>query len=312
MVEATAPGKIILCGEHAVVYGRPGLAVPVWDVTARATITVGESASGCVIVAHDLEKTIALTDAPVDNPLAFAASVAFAELGIEPRDWRIDLRSSIPIAGGLGSGAAVSAALMRAIFAQAGKTVSDERLSELVYEVECLHHGTPSGIDNTVIAYGAPVWFVKGERPLPFTPKLRFTLVIADSGVLGPTHETVSDVRRGWQAETKQYDAWFDEIGELVRTVRGLIEATDVDGALPKLGSLFNQNQQVLAKLGVSSPLLDRLVDGALAAGAFGAKLSGGGRGGNVIALVDDATQQVVADALLACGAQRVILTTVG
>lgn len=318
MVEATAPGKIILCGEHAVVYGRPGLAVPVWDVTARASIAVDDTSTdglvgGCVIVAHDLDKTIDVHDAPADNPLAFAVRAACAEVGLaQLPNWRIDLRSTIPIAGGLGSGAAVSAALMRAVFAQAGREVGDERLSELVYEVECLHHGTPSGIDNTVIAYGAPVWFVKGEKPKPFTPRLRFTLVIADSGVLGPTRETVSDVRRGWQADTKQFDAWFDEIESLVRAARGIIEATEADGALPKLGSLFNQNQQVLAKLGVSSPLLDRLVDCALDAGAFGAKLSGGGRGGNVIALVDESTRDAVANALLAGGAQRVIVTTVG
>lgn len=332
MTEAVAPGKIILCGEHSVVYGRPALAVPVWDVTARATVSslpvvdsysdssdssVDAAGSGCVLIAHDIDETIRLESAPMDNPLAFAARAAFAELGIDPLpDWRVDLRSTIPIAGGLGSGAAVSAALVRALFDHAGVPVSDAKVSELVYGVEALHHGTPSGVDNTVIAYGAPVWFVKGADPLPFTPRLAFRLVIADSGIPGPTRETVGDVRRGWLSAPERYDAWFDEIGDIVRMARALIEAPPEDDALPKLGTLFNQNQQVLAKLGVSSAVLDGLIDAAMGAGAFGAKLSGGGRGGNVIALVDAAASAgadaYVADAMMAAGAKRVISTRIG
>lgn len=321
MSEGVAPGKIILCGEHSVVYGRPALAVPVWDVTARATVvdssvvdsSYNAAGSGCVVVAHDIDETICLESAPMDNPLAFAARAVFAELGMDPPpDWRVELRSSIPIAGGLGSGAAVSAALVRALFAHAGVAVSDAKVNELVYAVETLHHGTPSGIDNTVIAYGAPVWFVKGNAPQPFVPQLVFTLVIADSGIAGPTRETVADVRRVWLSAPNEYDLLFDQIGDIVWAARGLIEATEEDGSLPKLGSLFNQNQQLLAKLGVSSLVLDGLIDAALRAGAFGAKLSGGGRGGNVIALVDTHRQDAVADALMAAGAKRVIVTTVG
>ena len=324
MTESSAPGKIILCGEHAVVYGRPALAVPVWDVSATSTVSDRSpaklplnghvpAATGCVIVAHDINETIYLTDAPADNPLAFAARVAFAELGLDPPpDWRVELRSTIPIAGGLGSGAAVSAALIRGLFAHAGVKLSDAKASELVYATEMLHHGTPSGIDNSVIAYGVPVWFIKGDDPTPFTPRLTFTLLIADSGIPGPTRETVGDVRRGWQDAPDQFDAWFDEIGDIVRLARAIIEAPPLDGALPKLGALFNKNQEVLAALGVSSLALEGLIDAAMLAGAFGAKLSGGGRGGNVIALVDAQSEERVKGALLSVGAIRVISTTVG
>lgn len=316
MTEASAPGKIILCGEHSVVYGRPALAVPVWDVTARATVfdsPLDAAGSGCIVVAHDIDETITVANAPLDNPLAFAARAAFTELEMDPLpSWEVALHSTIPIAGGLGSGAAVSAALIRGLFAHAGVVVADAKVNELVYAVEALHHGTPSGIDNTVIAYGMPVWFVKGQAPQPFVPRLEFTLVIADSGVAGPTRETVADVRRGWLAAPNEYDALFDQIDDIVWAARGLIEAEEEDDSLPKLGSLFNQNQQLLVRLGVSSPLLDRLIDTALTAGAFGAKLSGGGRGGNVIALVDAWRQDAVADALMAAGAKRVIVTTVG
>src|SRR5205085_2005415 len=95
-------------------------------------------------------------------------------------DWQIELRSQIPIASGLGSGAALNAALVRAIYAKAGQTPEAAQVSSLVYVGEQLYHGTPSGIDNTVVAYGQPVWFIKGTAPSVFTPAKAFTLAIAD------------------------------------------------------------------------------------------------------------------------------------
>ena len=155
--------------------------------------------------------------------------LALAELGIDDvPDWRIDLQSSIPIASGLGSGAALSTALVRAIFAHAGGPTDAEVVSRIVFESERIYHGTPSGIDNTVIAHGVPIWFVKGERPQPFTPPVRFLLAIADSGIRSPTKETVGDVRRGWQANPARFEAWFDQIAALVWQGRRAIEAGDL------------------------------------------------------------------------------------
>ena len=307
-----APGKVILLGEHAVVYGRPAIAVPVWETTATAVITDTAPGCGCTIVAQDLGQVLPLAGSAdaVEHPFHTVARLTLERLHLPPNpDWRIVLSSTIPIASGLGSGAALSAALVRAIFARAGQAPEPATVSALVYESERYFHGTPSGIDNTVIAYGAPVWFVKGLPPQIFTPCRSFTLAIADSGVASPTKETVGDVRRAWQQQPAQFDVIFDEIGAIAEQARCVIEQT---GHLDKLGQLFDENQRLLAALGVSSPLLAKLIRAARQAGALGAKLSGSGRGGNIIALVEDTAAEEVRSALLQAGAKQVIVTQVG
>jgi mevalonate kinase len=309
MTTASAPGKVILCGEHAVVYGRPAIAVPVWEVQARATVTLLPAGSGCTVVAHDLGQVLRLDNAPQDDPLALIVRLALARFHQVPDpDWRIEVRSQVPIASGLGSGAAVSTAVVRAVAAQAGQEAPPAVVSELVYHSEELHHGTPSGIDNTVVAYGHPVWFVRGQPPAAFTAGSPFTLAIADSGIASPTRETVGEVRRAWQAGPDRYERIFDRMGEIAAEARRAIE----QGAVARLGPLFDRNQALLAQIGVSSDRLEALIRSARAAGAAGAKLSGGGRGGNVIALVDGGSAAPVAQALSAAGARRVIVTTVG
>lgn len=309
MTSATAPGKIILIGEHAVVYGRPAIAVPVWETVATATISDSAPGSGCIAIARDLDQVIHLADAGADEPLALVTRLTLDALQLPANpDWQIEITSQIPIASGLGSGAALSAALVKAIYAHVGQPVSPEQVSTLVYESERFYHGTPSGIDNNVIAHGKPIWFVKGEPPVPFVPGKPFTVVIADSGISAPTKETVGDVRRGWEANPAQYAAWFDEIAAIAEAARHAIAAGDA----VQLGQLFRKNQAILQKLGVSSTPLERLIDAALTAGALGAKLSGGGQGGNVIALVTPETAAAVAEQVTAAGAKRVITTTVG
>ena len=308
-ITASAPGKVILVGEHAVVYGRPAIAVPVWERVARATIQLGRAGSGCWIIAQDLKRRIRLADAPEDDAMAVVARATLQQLNLPPDpDWQIELTSEIPIASGLGSGAALNAALVRAIHAQVGHTPDPAQVSHLVYLGEQIYHGTPSGIDNTVVAYGQPVWFIKGTPPTVFAPATPFTLAIADSGVASPTHETVGGVRQRRAAEPTRYEAWFDAIGALVWEARQVIES----GASANLGPIFDRNHALLQQIGVSTALLDCLVDAAKHAGALGAKLSGGGGGGNIIALVEAHTADHVADALQAAGAVRVVITTVG
>ena len=309
MVTATAPGKVILVGEHAVVYGRPAIAAPVWQVVAMATVTPAAPGAGCTLVANDLGQVLRFAEAGDDEPLAIVARLAFARLGVsrEP-DWRIDLRSEIPIASGMGSGAALSTALVRAIFAQLGETAAPAVVSELVYESERFYHGTPSGIDNTVVAYGQPIWFVKGQPPEPFIPAAPILLAIADTGIRSPTVLTVSAVREAWQRDRQRYEALFDVIGGVAHAARQALEQGDA----PALGALFNENQALLKTIGVSCDAIERLVTAARAAGALGAKLSGAGGGGNIIALLEGTSAPAIQEALLAAGARRVIVTTIG
>lgn len=309
MITGVAPGKVILVGEHAVVYSRPAIAVPVWERVAMASIHGGIAGAGCWIVAHDLNRRIHLATAPENDAMARVARATLAQLGLpSDPDWQIELRSQIPIASGLGSGAALNAALVRAIYAQAGLTPDAAQVSNLVYLGEQVYHGTPSGIDNTVVAFGQPVWFVKGTPPTVFAPAKAFTLAIADSGVASPTMETVGAVRRRREAEMQYYERIFDMIGDLVWEARGAMER----GENETLGPIFDRNHELLQAIGVSTPQLDRMVAAARGAGALGAKLSGGGGGGNIIALIEKGNAKQVEASLEAAGAVRVVVTTVG
>lgn len=297
----SAPGKIILFGEHAVVYGHPAIAAPLSQVRAQAHVV---ASTACTVAAIDIRRQVAVTSAPADDPFALIIRLVCAELGQPLPPWRIEVHSDIPIASGLGSGAAISAALARAVLAAFSASLPPSRLSELVYEVEKLHHGTPSGIDNTVVVYEQPVWFVRGQAPQAFGVGARLPIVVADTGVPSPTRVAVADVRRAWQADPSHYEALFERIAACSRQARLAIEAGD----MRKLGALMNENQALLTEIGVSSPELAHLVRCARQAGALGAKLSGGGRGGNMIALVAPERVAPVVAALKAC-ARRVIQT---
>jgi mevalonate kinase len=309
MITASAPGKIILFGEHAVVYGRPAIAAPVTHV--QATVTIEPGSGGVIIQALDTRCTVTYAQADPLDPLAAIVRVTLAHFGLAAPDLSISIRSTIPIAGGLGSGAAVSVAMARALadWATTGDRPypDDATISSLAYEVEQLHHGTPSGIDNTVIAFNRPVYFVRGEPIRTFSVKRPFTVVIGNTGIASPTKIAVGDVRTGWAAEPARYEAWFDQIGNLAQQAREAIES----GAIDRLGLLMDQNQSLLQNIGVSSVELERLIGAAKAAGAAGAKLVGGGRGGNMIALVDNSNREAVATALKNAGAASVIVTEI-
>jgi mevalonate kinase len=314
---ATAPGKVILFGEHAVVYGRPAIAVPVTDVSARATISPGEAGEGVQILAADVPAPdgtrgghrYRLRDAPADDPLGASVDLAletFLRDGPEP-DVLVEITSTIPIARGMGSGAAVATAVVRALGRHFGRDPRPEEISPLVYEVEKLHHGTPSGIDNTVVAYAQPVFFVRGEGMQRLSVGAGLNLVIADTGVVSSTRDVVGDVRRRWSADTERYEGLFDEIGAVARLAKSALERGD-----PKaVGRLMTENHDLLVTLAVSSPELDTLVRAAEQAGALGAKMSGAGWGGNMLALVEAGNAPAVASALQKAGAVSTIASKI-
>jgi len=309
MVQSSAPGKAILFGEHAVVYGEPAIAVPVTEVAATASVGPASPSSGLTIVAADLGESFELAAAPPEAPLAVAARLTLDHLALSVPDAVLTVRSTIPIASGLGSGAAVSTAVVRALAAFVGAVLSPAEVSALVYEVEKIHHGTPSGIDNTVIAYERPVYFVRGEpsRVALVSVGAPFQLVIADTGLSSPTKRLVTRVSIAWRRHKAHYEALFQRIGDVAREACRRIETGDVVA----LGPLMDDNHALLAKLGVSSPTLDRLVEVARSAGAMGAKLSGAGQGGNLLALVEAETASGVSAALREAGAVRTIHTIV-
>jgi mevalonate kinase len=308
MTEARAPGKVILFGEHAVVYGRPAIAVPVTEVQARARVDQGPTRQGTRILAPDVGRQISLCEAADDDPLARIVKLTLKRLGQPPDpDLVITINSDVPIARGIGSGAAVSTALVRALVKHFDRWLPSREISDLVYQAERLYHGTPSGIDNTVIAFEKPVIFVKDRGWEFFWVGRPFLLAIADTGIESPTREVVGDLRRRYEAAPDQYQPLFDRVGELVVQARAAIE----EGQPSRLGELMDENHQLLQQMGVSCAELDRLVVAAREGGALGAKLCGAGWGGNMIALVTEETRGRVDMVLRLAGAKAVIVTEI-
>lgn len=288
-VRASACGKAILFGEHAVVYGQPALAVPLPSLRAYAEVVEPPPKHGIIIEAVDVGRRITYpsgTEAKdlLSHGLRLTIMNTLAALGVqEIPALTIRLSAQLPQARGLGSGTAVTAALVRALAAYLGKTMPTELLSELVYQTEIVYHGHPSGIDNTVIAWERPVYYQR-ERPLQLLENLpAFHLVIADSGIASHTIQAVEQVRAAWQAQPARYEALFTQIGQLTADGLRALEA----GNLALVGNLMNANQKLLREIGVSSAEIEHLTATALSAGALGAKLSGGGLGGCIIALVE-------------------------
>ncbi len=303
-----APGKIILFGEHAVVYGQPAIAMPVSKLQATAKIMPNlEGMPGSIhIQARQINLDADLAELDRDHPLAKAVRITLENLTSRPAPaFNLQVNSEVPLSAGLGSSAAVSVAIIRAVSAFLGGRLSPQEISEMAFEVEKLHHGTPSGIDNNVIAHQQPVYFIKDE-PIQFLKITQAThWVIGDTGEKTPTRETVSAVRALHAADPQRCSAIFKQIGSLTQKAREALP----QGNLKLLGGLMNENQRLLAQLDVSSPRLEALIKAARTAGAAGAKLSGGGRGGNMIALVEEENIPPLEHALLAAGAERTITT---
>ena len=307
MTTSSSPGKIILFGEHAVVYGRPALAVPVTQVHTDVEVLDADR-PGIWINAPEIKLHAELNTLPSDHPIASVIHNFFFISRISPfPNPNVKITSTIPVASGLGSGAAVTVALTRALSAHLSYSMSDDEVNAFTYEIEKLHHGTPSGIDNTVVTYARPVYFVKGQPIETFKVDHPFTIVIGNTGISASTKESVGDVRKLWEADKAKWENIFDEVGEIARHARESIES----GKWKSLGRLMNQNHTLLQQLTVSSTELDILVTDAIKAGALGSKMSGGGRGGNMIALVESEQAEAVATALMETGAKSTIITQV-
>ncbi len=259
---ATSAGKIILLGEHGVVYGRHALAVPIPDAVTVSVAAADE-------LSHDL-------------PDECVARI-LDELGVGERGWRIDVVSKLPLGKGLGSSAAIAVAMARAFSKELGLGLDDARINAIAFASEQLAHGTPSGVDNTLSTYAQPMLF-RNDGELQFemiemdeTPPL----VIAWGDETGKTSEQVADVRERYEQAPRHFDAVFDEMDALARAGAERLRNKEYE----ELGLLMNLCQGLLNGIGVSTPSLERMIDLARGSGAAGAKLTGAGGGGSIVAL---------------------------
>ena len=291
-----AGGKVILLGEHAVVYGRPAVAsgVPL-ALEAEAARGAGPALEGD------------LPDDPRGQALVAEAARA---LGLRAGDWVVRVRSEIPPGQGLGSSAALCVATLRALAAAADPPVHVADELTLARGLEGIFHGTPSGIDPAASALGSTFRFVRGDPPSiePIALGAPVTLVLALDAAPRSTGSAVGGLRARWQADRPRYERLFDAVAEVVEAGAAALRRGD----LAALGLALDRNQELLEALGVSSPEIARRVEAARAAGALGAKLTGGGAGGAVLALVREVHADALARVLAADGSRTIQVALAG
>src|SRR5699024_8857534 len=277
----TAHSKLILIGEHAVVHGQPAIAIPFPLVGVKSIV---EYVPGSVKIDSSfyhgpLEHAPELLHGIVD-----CIKDTLQYLSLPCKDLLIRINSSIPPGKGLGSSASVAIAVVKSLFAYSGRTYSNEELMNLANVAETFAHGSPSGIDTLTITSETPVWYEKAN-PFAFI-KLNsdFQFIVADSGRVGNTRVAVESVTNLLKAAPKIIQSKLDRIGELTYQEKHALERKGKD----ILGQLLNEAPKELEALGVSDAGLNKLINFARQEGALGAKLTGGGHGGCIIALARD------------------------
>lgn len=276
-------GKAILFGEHFVVYGLPGIASAI-DLNTKCTYAENKKGE-TGIISNDLvtgEKVKYGEDS--HKKLGQVIDVILRETGVKERNFRLDLTTNMSLKGGMGSSAALCVSITRCLNNKFGLKLSDKRVNEISYEAEKVFHATPSGIDNSVSCYGGMIWFQKAQPKNiieRINAKKPVEAVLADTGFFHDTAEIIEMVRAQKEKEPEKYQKIFEEYKAIVHEGRKLVEK----GEWGKVGELVNKNQELLKQINVSSKENDLLVEAALNAGAVGAKVTGAGLGGNILAL---------------------------
>jgi mevalonate kinase len=274
-----AHSKLILVGEHAVVYGKPAIAIP-FPLKVRA---LAQKAEGLISFESDIY-TGSIDNLPIKlQGISACINETLHYLKQPLMDLHILIDSAIPIGRGLGSSAAIAVAIVRSLFNFYGEELVQDILFALVHIAEAYAHGKPSGIDMNAVSSQCPIWFQKGKEKINLINKGNLYVVVADTGRIGDTRRAVENVRAKYDIEPKKVQRSLDEIEKIAAETKEALAAGD----MYRLGALLNRNQMELAALGVSDEGLSKLIQTARNEGALGTKLTGGGLGGCLIALAE-------------------------
>ncbi|WP_349533115.1 mevalonate kinase [Leuconostoc citreum] len=294
-----AHAKIILIGEHAVVYNQPAIAIPLTNLTV--TTTIQPAFVGQTIESNTFHGGLDELGANVEGLRQLILRL-ITHFQLQKAPFTIEIDTNIPQERGFGASAAFATSITKAFFDFANAPLSSEQLKYFTDLEESISHGSASGLDAATVNSTDPIWFVKNDLPTPFKMSLTGTLVVADTGIHGQTMHAVNIVKGNLDSD---YDLTWQKIahlGKIAEKVRIDLAQNQPEHA----GLLFTAAHHELQSLGISHPKLDNLVNAAIHAGALGAKLTGAGIGGAMFALAKNNDEAItIANALTKSGAQN-------
>jgi len=293
-VIASAPAKVILFGEHFVVYGEPAIVLAIdkrayakaekRDDTRLYLRSVNLNLAGYFEGGgFKIEKGDVKEAKSKFEPVKLAVEKVLEKYG-ENVGLEIEITSTVPVAAGLGSSAAVAAAVTAAVGTLLDVKMSKEDVLRVTYEAERCVHGTPSGIDPAISTFGGALLFQMDTGFKPLETKMDIPLIIGNTGIERSTRIQVEKVREIRDKYPRVVDHMLSSAREIVLRAVDAFRAND----LKMLGELMNINHALLYGVGVSDESLEWLITAARKAGALGAKLTGAGGGGCMITLVEN------------------------
>ncbi|MFP3984809.1 MAG: mevalonate kinase [Candidatus Bathyarchaeia archaeon] len=303
-VTASAPAKTILFGEHFVVYGEPAIVLAI-EKRAYATATRRSDTHINVVsknlgLSHCFENDCSLADKDRKDVYAQLEPVVITVNEVLSRYYErkigvnVEIRSSIPIAAGLGSSAAVAVATTLAVSELFNLKLTLKEIFQIAYDAEKLIHGTPSGIDPLIATYGGIIIYQKDRYFTSVELKTEFPFVVGNTCIERSTGRLVAEVRRMYDSYPNIVKPIIKSGGQIAQVAAKMLQ----EGNLKTLGELMNVNHSLLQAVGVSNEALDKLVFAARKAGALGAKLTGAGGGGCMIALSEPQNLKAVKNAI--------------
>jgi mevalonate kinase len=300
LITASAPGKVILFGEHAVVYGKPAIAVA---VNKKAHLTIKERQDS-KLKAHikglDINASLDLENIPTINHefqrgilkyvLKSWEIIQEKQKTVPVKGLDILLNIEMPIGAGLGSSAAVTVATLSALNKYYKADLERDEIANLAYQVELKVQGAASPIDTTLSTYGGAIYLSTNRKAEKLPVKYELPLIIGHTPREGNTEELIRIVRKRMEKYPNSIKPIFESIEQVTMEAREAL----LEGDHKKLGELMNINHGLLDALGVSTPTLSRMIYQAREAGALGSKITGAGGGGSIIAYSPGKTDEVL------------------